>query len=60
MIKDSMRQKGSIIVALLFILMLVFLGIYFMYQIELEESMTPTRDVEIQDIPLEQSEYLVQ
>lgn len=60
MVKDSMKQKGAIIMALLFILILVSLGIFFIYQVYLEESMTPTRDVDIQEIPSGQTEILLQ
>lgn len=60
MAREDISQKGAIIMALLFVLILVSLGIFFIYQVYLEEENTVSRDVQIQDIGEEQSKLLVQ
>lgn len=55
-----MREKGGIILALLFVLILVFLGIFFVYQVYLEESNTNYRSITGQEVPSETTEILVQ
>lgn len=60
MVRGNVSQKGVIIMALLFVLILVSLGIFFIYQVYLEEENTVSRDVQIQDIGEEQSKLLVQ
>jgi cell division septal protein FtsQ len=55
-----MREKGTIILALIFILVLVVLGIYFVYQVYLEESNTNYRSITGQEVPSETTEILVQ
>ena len=55
-----MREKGTIILALIFILVLVVLGIYFVYQVYLEESGINYRSITGQEVPSETTEILVQ
>jgi hypothetical protein len=60
MVEDTMRQRGGIILALLFILILVGLGIIFIQQVYLEESNMVTRDAGIREVPEEQQDVLAQ
>jgi len=55
-----MREKGAIIMALLFILIIVVLGILFVYQVYIEESNTIHRSITGEEAPSETIEILVQ
>lgn len=54
-----MQEKGTIILALIFILVLVLLGIFFVYQVYFEENNTNYRSITGQKV-FPKTETLVQ